>query len=50
MSYDEFIDDVVKGVEALGAAIMVLGGLAALVAYVGAALDRQRRADARRRL
>jgi uncharacterized membrane protein len=34
MSYDEFISDVVKGVEALGAAIMVLGGLAALVGYV----------------
>ncbi|HMQ25531.1 MAG TPA: DUF1622 domain-containing protein [Acidimicrobiales bacterium] len=46
MTYDEFIDDVVKGVEALGAGIMVLGGLAALVAYAGAALDRDRRADA----
>ena len=34
VTYDEFISDVVKGVEALGAAIMVLGGLAALVAYV----------------
>lgn len=34
MSYDEFITDIVKGVEALGAAIMVLGGLVALVAYV----------------
>jgi uncharacterized membrane protein len=32
MSYDEFISDVVKGVEALGAAIMVLGGLGALIA------------------
>lgn len=46
MTYDEFIDDVVKGVEALGAGIMVLGGLAALVAYVGAVSDRNRRADA----
>ena len=34
VTYDDFISDVVKGVEALGAAIMVLGGLAALVAYV----------------
>jgi uncharacterized membrane protein len=34
VSYDEFISDVVKVVEALGAAIMVLGGLAALVGYV----------------
>ena len=31
MSYDEFISDVVKVVEAFGAAIMVLGGLGALV-------------------
>ena len=31
MSYDDFISDVVKGVEALGAAIMVLGGVGALV-------------------
>ncbi|MCB1006855.1 MAG: DUF1622 domain-containing protein [Acidimicrobiales bacterium] len=34
VTYDEFISDVVRGVEALGAAIMVLGGLAALVAYL----------------
>ena len=34
MSYQEFISDVVRGVEALGAAIMVLGGLAALVVYL----------------
>jgi uncharacterized membrane protein len=31
MSYEDFISDVVRVVEALGAAIMVLGGLAALV-------------------
>lgn len=31
MSYEEFIDDVVKGVEALGAAIMVIGGVGALI-------------------
>lgn len=46
MSYDEFIADVVKGVEALGAAIMVLGGLGALLAYGVAVLDRDRRAGA----
>lgn len=33
LTYDDFISDVVRGVEALGAAIMVLGGLAALIAY-----------------
>jgi uncharacterized membrane protein len=31
MSYEDFISDVVRVVEALGAAIMVLGGLGALV-------------------
>lgn len=46
MSYDEFIADVVKGVEALGAAIMVLGGLGALLAYGVAVLDRDRRSGA----
>jgi uncharacterized membrane protein len=34
VTYDEFISDVVKVVEGFGAAIMVLGGLAALIAYV----------------
>ena len=34
LTYDEFISDVVKVVEGFGAAIMVLGGLAALIAYV----------------
>ena len=38
MSYDEFISDVVKIVEAVGAAIMVLGGLVALVVYAAAAV------------
>ncbi len=33
MTYDELISDVVKVVEGFGAAIMVLGGLAAIVAY-----------------
>ncbi len=33
MTYDQFVSDVVKGVEALGAAIMVIGGLLALGDY-----------------
>lgn len=32
MSYDELVGDVVRGVEALGAAIMVIGGVGSLVA------------------
>jgi uncharacterized membrane protein len=34
VSYDEFISDVVKGVEALGAGIMVVGGAWALAVFV----------------
>lgn len=34
MSYDEVINDVVKVVEAAGAAIMVLGGLGAFLLYL----------------
>ena len=37
MSYEETIGDVVKVVEAVGAGIMVFGGLVAFVALVGAA-------------
>ncbi len=33
VTYDQFVSDVVKGVEALGAAIMVIGGLLALGDY-----------------
>ena len=43
MSYDEFISDVVRVVEAVGAAIMVVGGLWALVVVRGrggASIDR----------
>jgi uncharacterized membrane protein len=36
MTYEEFISNVVKVVEATGAAILVFGGLWALVAYVAA--------------
>ncbi len=42
MDYEHTISDVVRVVEAVGAAIMVLGGLAALAAFVPRAL----RADA----
>ncbi len=38
MSYDEVISEVVKVVEAVGAAIMVLGGLGALVVFASRAL------------
>ena len=34
MSYDEVISDLVKGVEAVGAGIMVIGGLASFVAFL----------------
>lgn len=46
MSYDEFIADVADGVEAIGVAIMVLGGIAALVSYALAVLHADRRTDA----
>jgi uncharacterized membrane protein len=38
MAYDEVVSDVVRGVEAVGAAIMVVGGLGALVYFAIAAL------------
>ena len=34
MTYDELIEDLVRGVEAVGAAIMVAGGAAALAVYL----------------
>ncbi len=37
MTYEEFISDAVKVVEAIGATIMVVGGAWALVGYVVAA-------------
>ncbi|MCU0269576.1 MAG: DUF1622 domain-containing protein [Acidimicrobiales bacterium] len=40
MSYERFVDDVVKGVEALGAAIMVVGGTVALLGYALGVLRR----------
>jgi uncharacterized membrane protein len=50
VSYDDFISDVVKVVEAAGAAILVLGGLAMLLVYGAAALRPETRPDAYRRL
>ena len=38
MSYDDFVSDVVQGVEAVGAAIMVVGGIGSLVYFAIVAL------------
>lgn len=46
MVYDEVISDVVRVVEGVGAAVMVIGGAAALLASIPAALDRARRPNA----
>ncbi|MFI5053615.1 MAG: DUF1622 domain-containing protein [Acidimicrobiia bacterium] len=46
MSYEEFISNVVKGVEATGAAIMVVGGLIALLRYAVAEIRPDTRPDA----
>ena len=54
MTYDQFISDIVKGVEAIGAAIMIVGGLWALVTFAVATTRPEDRAgayvDLRRRL
>jgi uncharacterized membrane protein len=50
MSYDDFISGVVKAVEGVGAAILVLGGLWVLVVYALAAVDPASRAGAYHRL
>ena len=42
MSYDQVISDVVKVVEAFGAGIMVLGGLAAFLVFAARALRPER--------
>jgi uncharacterized membrane protein len=44
--YDDTISDVVRVVEAVGAAVMVVGSAAALLATIPAALDPARRPDA----
>ena len=46
MSYDGFIEDVVRVVETVGAAIMVVGGGAALVTFALQSRDPARRAGA----
>jgi uncharacterized membrane protein len=50
VSYDELIRDVVRVVEAVGAAIMVIGGLWALVSFVVDVARRPPRGDAYQRL
>jgi uncharacterized membrane protein len=50
MSYDEFVSDVVKWVEAVGAAIMVVGGLGALVVAAFAVARPETRGGAYNRL
>ena len=50
MTYDEFVSDVVKVVEAAGATILVIGGLVALAAYGVAMIRPGRRTGAYRQL
>jgi uncharacterized membrane protein len=50
VSYDHVITDVVKVVEAVGAAIMIIGGLAALLDYVVAVVRTDPRHEAYQRL
>ena len=50
MTYEEFISDVVKVVEAVGAAIMVVGGFVVLVVYGLAVVRPQTRTGAYQRL
>lgn len=50
MTYDEFVADVARGVEAVGALIMIVGGLWGLVAYVASMLRPAARQGAYQRL
>jgi len=50
VTYDEYISAIVKVVEGIGAAIMVVGGLVALLAYVVAVARPPTRAAAYQRL
>ena len=50
MSYEDIVTYIVKAVEAVGITIMVVGGLVALIAFVPAALDPQRRQNSYERL
>ncbi len=50
MSYEELVNYIVKAVEAVGITIMVVGGLVALIAFVPATLDPQRRQNSYQQL
>lgn len=50
MSYEQVVTDVVRAVEAVGAGIMVIGGLGALLAFVPKALSATTRPGAYLRL
>lgn len=50
MTYDEWITEVVKGVETLGTGIMVIGGLGAFLAFLRDAGTGARRAESYERL
>ncbi len=50
MTYDETISNVVRSVEAVGAGIMVIGGLIALAEFVRQTLDPARRPGSYERL
>jgi len=50
MTYDQFISDVVQAVEAIGAGIMIVGGLWALIDYAVSVVRSDTRQDAYRQL
>ena len=50
MSYEEVISNLVKGVEAVGAGIMVIGGLAFLVLFLRDAADERKKQGSYERL
>jgi uncharacterized membrane protein len=50
MTYDQFISDVVQAVEGIGAGIMIVGGLWALIEYAVSVVRSDARHDAYRQL
>jgi uncharacterized membrane protein len=50
VTYDSVVSDVVRGVEAVGAGIMVVGGAVALVQFALQSMDPARRAGAYQRV
>lgn len=50
MTYDQLISDVVQGVEATGAGIMIVGGTLALIDYGSSIVQSRNRPDAYRQL